>query len=236
MRSLVVMSMFVASLASASWNGYSETRELELAADGISLLDIDAGAGAIEIRGDSNTTNIQVTATIKIPKLDDDDARKMIESSLTLTLEKRRSKASLEAYFDGDFWHSNDSAKVDLEIRVPRGLAIFVDDGSGSLRIEGVASEIGIDDGSGSIVVTGAESVKVDDGSGSIKIYQTSGDVFIEDGSGDITIRGVGGSVTIDDGSGSIDVDDVEHDVIIVDDGSGSMQLSDIRGAVHRDD
>jgi len=73
MRGLIVMSMFVASMASATWNEYSETRELELAADGISLLDIDAGAGAIEIRGDSKTTNIQVTATIKLPKLDDDD-------------------------------------------------------------------------------------------------------------------------------------------------------------------
>ncbi len=234
MRSLIVMAMFVASLASANWKEYSETRELELAIDGISLLDIDAGAGSIEIRSDSDAPRIQVTAIIKVPNSDKDDAKKLIESNLKLTLVKTRSKASLEAYFDRGFWRSGNSASVDLKIQVPHGLAIYVDDGSGSLRIEGVAGAVGIDDGSGSIIVTGAESVKIDDGSGSIKISQVSGDVFVEDGSGDITIREVGGTVTIDDGSGSIKVDDVEHDLIIVDDGSGSVQLSDIRGAIHQ--
>ena len=236
MRSLIVMAMFAASLAGASWDEYTETRELELAVDGIELLDIDAGAGSIEIRGDTNATRIQVKAVIRIPNAEKDDARKMIDSNLRLELVKIRSKASLQAYFDHDSWRSDDSATVDLEIQVPHGLAIFVDDGSGPLKIEGSAGAIGIDDGSGSIDVRDAASVKIDDGSGSIRIVQVSCDVFVEDGSGDITVREVGGTVTIDDGSGGIYVDDVENDLVIVDDGSGSLQLSDIRGAVHRGD
>ena len=51
MRSLIVMAMFTASLSGADWNEYPETRDLELPADGIILLEIDAAAGSIEGTG-----------------------------------------------------------------------------------------------------------------------------------------------------------------------------------------
>lgn len=234
MRSLIVMAMFVATLSNAAWNGYTETRNLEVSADGVELFEIDAGAGDIVVNGDANATDITVTALIRV---DDDevDAREMIAKNLVLKLESTRGKATLDAYFDSDFWHSKNAA-VDLEVQIPQGLAIFVDDGSGPMHIEGLGNEVGIDDGSGSIVVIGAGSVAIDDGSGSIKITGVTGDVLVEDGSGDIKIRDVGGNVTIDDGSGGIDVKNVEQNLEIVDDGSGSVRLADIRGSVHQDD
>ena len=45
MRSFVVIAMFATTLSHAAWNGYTEDRVLELDTDGISRLDIDAGAG-----------------------------------------------------------------------------------------------------------------------------------------------------------------------------------------------
>ena len=235
MRSLVVMAMFASSLTYAAWGGYTETRDLELPVDGVEVLEIDAGAGSILVSGVSDADMIVVNATIRVSD-DDDDARERIADDLVLKLEKKRSKAKLDAYFEQGSWNNSDSAAVDIEVTIPQGLEIFVDDGSGPMSIENVQSVVRVDDGSGSIEISGATSVAVDDGSGSVRIANVSGDVEVEDGSGDIKIRTVGGTVTIDDGSGGIDVRDVEQDLDIIDDGSGSVHIADIRGTVTRDD
>jgi DUF4097 and DUF4098 domain-containing protein YvlB len=235
MRSLVVIAMFASSLTHAAWNGYTETRDLELATDGIDILEIDAGAGGIIVTGAADSSNITVKATIRVDN-DEDDAIKTIEKHLVLKLEKQHDKAILDAYFDKSGWSFRDSPAIDLEVTIPHGLAIFVDDGSGSMQIDDVRSDVSIDDGSGSIEVSGASSVIIDDGSGSVKIVGVTGNVEVEDGSGDIKIESVGGTVTIDDGSGGIDVRDVEQNLDIVDDGSGSVRIADVRGDVYQDD
>jgi DUF4097 and DUF4098 domain-containing protein YvlB len=215
MRSLIVMAMLVASLAHSAWNGYTESRDLEITANGVELLQIDAGAGEIVIRGDAQAANIKVRAVIRVDD-SEADARAMIAKGLVLSLETKRGTAKLQSYFDDHFWRTHD-AVVDLEVRVPQGLALFVDDGSGAIHIEDVFGDVRIDDGSGPINVSHAIDVSIDDGSGSITISSASGDVWIDDGSGDINIRDVEGSVTIDGGSGSV-------------------QLADIRGAIYQSD
>jgi hypothetical protein len=227
--------MFAASLTHAAWNGYTEDRLLELDADGVSRLDIDAGAGSLLVAGASGTNKIQVTATINVPDKDEDDALEIIEKRLRLSLDAADGEARLEAYFDNSAWSWGDSPTVDLDVRVPHGLDLVVDDSSGSLEITDSQSRVEIDDGSGSIRVAGVTSLVIDDGSGSIKVADVAGDVEIEDGSGSITVEKVGGSVTIDDGSGSIDVDDVELDLVIVDDGSGGLDVANVRGDVIND-
>ena len=215
MRSLIVMAMFVATLADAAWNGYTENRDLEITADGVTLLEIDAGAGEIVIRGIAQASNIKVRAVIRVDD-DEADARALIAKGLVLRLETTRGTASLQSYFENHFWRNREAA-VDLEVHIPQGLALFVDDGSGAMRIEDVFGDVRIDDGSGSIDVSHAVNVSIDDGSGSIRISSVSGDVWIDDGSGDIDVRDVEGSVTIDGGSGSV-------------------LLADIRGAIYQDD
>jgi hypothetical protein len=235
MRSFIVIAMFSASLAHAAWNGYTEDRDLELDTDGVSGLEIDAGGGSLVVTGVEDLHTILVTATINVPDEGADDAQEIIEKSLRLSLEKVRDAAHLKAFFEDKSWGWGDSPTVDLDVRVPHGLALNVDDGSGSMKIIDVRSDVTIDDGSGSLAVEGATSVAIDDGSGSVTVVGVSGDVEIEDGSGSITVKRVGGSVTIDDGSGSIDVEDVEHDLIIIDDGSGGLKASNVRGVIDND-
>ena len=235
MRSFIVIAMFATSLAHAAWNGYTEDRTLELDTDGVSRLDIDAGAGSLVVTGAPDSDRIQVTATINVPDKDDADALEIIEKRLRFSLEESDGEARLEGFFDNGAWSWGDSPSVDLDVRVPHGLELFVDDSSGSLEINDVLSKVEIDDGSGSIRVRGVTSLVIDDGSGSIKVEGVAGDVEIEDGSGSITVEKVGGSVTIDDGSGSIDVNDVELDLVIVDDGSGGLDATNIRGDVIND-
>lgn len=225
-------------LASTAWADFEEVRELRLDTRGIDTLKIGAGAGSLEVVGASGTSEITVIAVIEISGSNDDRAREKIESDMTLTLEKDSDTAELNAWFDSSGWNwgSGGSPRISLEVRMPEGLHLDVDDGSGSIEIENVRGDISLEDGSGSLTMKdiGGE-VEIEDGSGSIAVSGVGGDLSINDGSGSITVRGVAGSVTVDDGSGSIDVSDVEEDLIIVDDGSGGLDFSNIGGRIQKD-
>jgi hypothetical protein len=227
--------MFVASLAQAGSKEYTEVRDLTLEAAGLAEFVIDAGAGSLVVTGVDGARDITVTATIVVEDKNEQAAQDLIAKRLDLKLERDGDHATLDSGFNSG-WGWDGNARIDLDVRMPTGLALQVDDGSGSTTITGVKADVLVDDGSGSVRVTSAGSVTVDDGSGSITISGASGDVYVNDGSGSIDIRDVGGSVRIDDGSGSIKVDDVEHDLIIVDDGSGSVTYTNVRGAVELDD
>jgi len=253
MRSILIMAMFTVSLANAAWNEYEEERDLSLGANGINTLEIEAGAGSLEIVGVSGSEEIVVSATIYVPEKDEDKARKEIQSHLVLSLEKDGNNAVLKSYFDEYFVSSGDSPHVQLEVLVPERFGLIIDDGSGSIVVENVSGNIELEDGSGSILMTnvggdeledGSGSilmtnvggdVEIDDGAGSISVEGVRGDLFIGDGSGSIKVREVAGSVTVDDGSGSINVSDVEKDLIIEEEGSGSLNFSNIGGRVEKE-
>lgn len=235
MRGFIVMAMFVASIARADWSEYEEVRDLDLDASGISEFSIIAGAGSMSVTGVDGLGQITVKATIVVPDEDEDDALRIIEKNMTLSLEKKGSQARLKAEFKEGLINWGSSGYIKLEVRVPQGMSVDIDDGSGSIDVIDVAGDVTIDDGSGSIEVRNVANLKIDDGSGSIDVVTASGDVFIEDGSGSISVKHVAGSVTVDDGSGGISVSDVENDLIIVDDGSGSLNHSDIRGSVDQE-
>jgi hypothetical protein len=231
MRGFIVLAMFVVGFAQADGNGFPETRELSLEAVGLSELVIDAGAGSLTVTGVDEATAVTVVAIISVDTRDEAEARESIDRYLELTLERRGDEAILVS----DFAWGAPAATVDLDVSVPVGMALKIDDGSGSTKVSNVRSDVRVEDGSGSISIINAASVNVDDGSGSILIEGATGDVYVNDGSGSIEIRGVGGSVRIDDGSGSIDIHDVERDLIIENEGSGSLTYKDIRGNVERD-
>ena len=236
MRSLLILMMFTASLVHAAGIEYEEVRNLDLSAEGISTLEIEAGAGSLEVIGVSGMDDIVVTAIIQVAEDDDDKARKVIESGIVLSLEKSGDNAVLKSNFEGGFMNFGDSPRVQLEVRVPERLALNIDDGSGSIVVQSVSGNIELEDGSGSILLTNVGGdVEIEDGSGSINVEGVNGNLIIGDGSGSIKVRDVTGSVTVDDGSGSINVSDVEADLIIENDGSGSLNFSNIGGQVETD-
>lgn len=235
MRSFIVMAMFAVSLAQAGWSDYEEVRNLEIDVDGVSQLSIKAGAGSMDVTGVHGLDKISVKAIIIVPNTDDEKARKVIDKKMNFSLQKKGSEARLNAWFDDSVMGLGPDAYIAIDVSVPQGLAVNIDDGSGSIDVIDVAGDVTIDDGSGSIDVDNVANLKIDDGSGSIDVENASGDVSIVDGSGSISIVHVEGSVTIDDGSGSIKVSDVENDLIIVDDGSGGLSISDVRGKVDQE-
>ncbi len=232
MRGLIILGMFTASLAQAAWSDYEEKRELNVDADGVEMLSIKAGAGSMDVRGVEGSDAIVVDARIVVPGADEDDAREIIDKDMVLSLETRGAEGLLNAWFDSGFMGFGSDAHIVLDVSVPTGMTVHIDDGAGSIEVLDTGGDLTIDDGSGSITIENVANVKIDDGSGSIKIDGANGDVSIVDGSGSITVRGVNGSVRVDDGSGSIRVSDVEKDFIVVDDGSGGVTHSNVRGTV----
>ena len=252
MRGVIVMAMFAVSLSHAGSEQYTEVRNLELDASGLSEFFIDAGAGTMVVSGDETSNQIVVVATILVDSDDPEEAAKFIEKRLDLKLTSDDGRAKLKAGFRSGWGRGSDAA-VDLDVRMPAQLDLVIDDGSGPVKINDVAGfvriddgsgaievassgAVDIDDGSGSISLENTGSVKIDDGSGSITIVSAAGDVYVEDGSGPIEIRRVAGSVTVDDGSGDIDIDDVEQDLVIEEEGSGSLRYTNVRGSVQRND
>ncbi|GMR17493.1 MAG: hypothetical protein BMS9Abin32_610 [Gammaproteobacteria bacterium] len=236
MRSMLILAMFAASLGHAAFNEYEEVRDLKLDAAKLGKLSIEAGAGSLEITGVAGLDAIVVTAIIQVPTASPDKAQQVIESGLVLTLQQDGDEAVLKGYFNGGAWGRGDSPSVRLDVRVPARLGLDVDDGSGSIVINGVSGDIQIEDGSGSITMRAVGgSVGIEDGSGSISVTGVGADLRIRDGSGSITVRQVGGSVIVDDGSGSINVSDVERDLIIENAGSGGLNFSAIKGRVEQD-
>ena len=233
LQTLLMMILFAANLVHAAFNGQQEKRELSLDSAGVETIEIEAGAGSLDVTGIPGAGRILVVATIEVPDADADEAREIIEETLVLRLEKAGSRAALDGYFKDSRWSFRESPRVHLDVRVPEKLSLDIEDRSGPVDVRDVTGAIKLDDGSGSIRVAGnGGSLKIEDGSGSIEIERSGGDVTIVDGSGSIVIAGVEGSVTVTDGSGSIDVRDIAGDLVVLDDGSGSFDYSGIAGRV----
>lgn len=231
MRTFASFILLAAGFSTAEAADYEEVRDLSLNAEGITALQIEAGAGSLTVTGVEESSTIAVEAIIRVPDEDPEDAREIIESRLALSLERDGDRAVLESRFEDGSWFSGDSGSIQLEVRVPAALALDIEDGSGSIAVRNVTGDIDVADGSGSIdLVQVGGRVTIDDGSGSISAEQVGGDISITDGSGSLDVSRVEGSVVIEDGSGGITVSGVAGDVEILEAGSGSLSISEVQG------
>lgn len=237
LQTLLMLIMFAANLVHAAWTDYEEERDLSLDAGGVQTLQIEAGAGSLDVTGVAGSTRVVVSALIRVPGADADKARQIITEDLVLSLDRDGRSADLKAFFETGKRLFGDSPSVNLDVKIPEGMSLDIEDGSGAVEIRNVRGEIRLDDGSGSILMTDVGGqLYIKDGSGPIVVEGAGGDLEIVDGSGSITVSRVQGSVKIDDGSGSIDVSDVAGDLVIVEAGSGSVNYSGIAGRVQSDD
>ncbi len=233
-KAVVLAVLSVASLGSLA--AFETTKSLNLPAQGVKRLEIQAGAGSLTVTGREGQGAIEIKAEIVARHVRDEDMDGFLKDRVELTLEKRGEVAVLVSRIRERLrlFSLDEGAVINLTVSVPKDMPLEIDDGSGSIVVEDLAA-VRIDDGSGSIRVGRiAGEVEIDDGSGGIEINDVTGNVSVDDGSGEIIIRGVGGTVTVDDGSGSIDIKDVEKDVRLVRTGSGGVDVSNVKGQVIR--
>lgn len=197
-----------------------EQQELIIDAQDVRRLVALTGAGSLTIQGVQGASDIRLTADV----FADND------SEVELSLVKRGDEAKLVAQIEQQSnWHQGQSPYINVTLTLPADVAIALDDGSGSIDINGMTSDVDIEDGSGSIKVNGANTLAIRDGSGSIKVSNINGAVSIKDGSGSINVDKVNGDIDIDDGSGSMTIEYVMG-VVTIDDGSGSITVNDTKG------
>jgi hypothetical protein len=256
MKKLVFFCLLFIFFMATAFAGQSR-ETLTLAAEGCRSLRIDCGAGDLKVQGDDKLDRIEVHAVLTARGLSESELPEFKKEHVILKLEKAGERAILTARIESSFslqrLFGGVNAYIDLEVRLPRRLALDVEDGSGDIEIrsmdngleledgsgdvhlEGIGGTVEIDDGSGDLDLAGLKGeVKIDDGSGDIELKGAGGDVSIEDGSGQIEVYDVRGSVEIDDGSGDIIIDGVEQDVTIEEAGSGSVEIRNVKGRVRK--
>lgn len=233
MRNAMLIStlLAVAAIPAGADCEHREPRNATVPADGAVRLMVDAEAGSLEIVGVAGLREVRVSGTACASDRD-------LLERIRLETERRDDEIRVRAITpDGDSWGwGRDEARLDLVIEAPPAMLVDVDDGSGSLRVEGVAA-VRIDDGSGEILVRRVGgAVRIDDGSGSIEVEEV-GELDVRDGSGEIVAERIAGDVVVEDGSGSIELVGIGGDVLVREDGSGSMRIEQVAGSVRvRDD
>ena len=247
--------LFLAALVTARTAQSRET--LALPASGCQSLHIDCGAGGLKVQGDERLDRIEVNALLVVRGVSEGELPQFKKEHVTLTLEKQGDRGVLVSRIESgsilDSLFSHLDALIDLEVRVPRGLHLVVDDGSGDTEIRSLDNGLVLDDGSGDITLDGISGevrivdgsgdmflsslkgkLRIEDGSGDIELSDAGDDVYVHDGSGDIAISRVTGSVEIDDGSGGITINGVEKDVTIDEAGSGGLTIRNVKGQVKK--
>ncbi len=199
---------------------HEEILDIDLPASAVERLDIKAGAGSLQVLGDSADGQIHLHGRVCA-------SRKSLLEGVALRHALRDGTQLIETVIpdtDATFWTSN-YLRLDLTVTLPAGLPVSIDDGSGDVQVSGTGA-LRLEDGSGSARIDGVEGgVVVRDGSGDLRISQVNGDVEVKDGSGALFIADIQGRVDIRDGSGSIDVQDVAAEVTIHEAGSGSVAV-----------
>lgn len=224
------MMIFLPAVALAG--NFDETRDLELSAVSIQTLKIQCGSGFLTIIGVKESDRIRATAQIEVKGIQENEIQKYLEKQLLLSLGKQGSNAVLQADIQKSYLRKID-AKINLTVKVPKEVAVTIEDGSGAIMVTNLAGGLQIDDDSGSIdIINMSGKIKIADGSGRIDIEDVRGDIEVQDGSGHIKINLIKGNVSITDGSGSITLQDIDGNVTLTD-GSGSIEIQDVTKNVY---
>ncbi len=210
---------------------FAQTIQLALPAGDIYELRVYCGAGSLYIINAEWQNTIKVFAEIEVEDKIKIDDQEFAEKYLDLRLDRQGSRAILKSDLKRTFLHSVD-ARINLTIEIPKGVDLFIDDGSGPIHIQYVSGHLDIKDDSGRITVEKVVgNVRVADGSGKIILEDIQGNVEVKDGSGDIDVNKVGGDVRVTDSSGKISIQYVNGNVTVTDE-SGEIDINDITGNV----
>jgi hypothetical protein len=226
------------------------TQHLELAISGQKVLQITCAAGFLEVYGVDGTDRINVTASVRINGITQNELAAFLERHVLLTLKQKGRKAFLECALINQNQMTAD-AKIDVAVAIPKHLRLQIVDGSGridvsdlvadliiqddsgSIYIRDIQGNINVEDGSGKINITDIRgNLEIKDGSGSIQVDRVRGDVRLVDGSGPMTLKDIDGNLAIRDGSGGIEIINVTRNVLIKEAGSGTLEIDGVKGKV----
>jgi hypothetical protein len=208
MRTFLIVALALAAGSAQAWDcEYERDIDATLDLSGSERLSVDAAAGDLKISGRPGLDQARARGRVCVSE------EQWLEEARLLTEEGREARIAVDLpEYDGWNFLGNHYAYIDLEIEVPEGIALSVDDSSGDIELDGVGP------------------VAVRDSSGDIEIVGARGDLTLEDSSGDIDLRGIEGNVTVvSDSSGDIYGRDIQGAVRVERDSSGEIRFTDVR-------
>lgn len=248
MKLLALPLLLLSGLATASDCKHEDVRSLTPDLDGVRLVRFEVTSHDLRVDGVAGdaAASMRVRACASDPDYLPQLVTETSRSGDTLLVRIERKGRTSGIFFTPTY------AYMEVEARMPAGLAYEIDLGSGDAQVNGVAS-LAAEVGSGDLEVrgiagavtakVGSGDIEIDDigsldvrsvGSGDLDASRIRGDVEVGSvGSGDVTLDGVGGNVSVGRiGSGDVNVDDVAGDLQVEQLGSGDVDHGRVRGKV----
>jgi Toastrack DUF4097 len=222
----------LAGAAAATECRYSAPRDAQLDAAALRSLLLNLGPTDAHVRGVAGLTKVEVrgTACASNPQWLQDLQLDTSSSGGNAVVTARTDHHGISF---GLFGLSR-YAYMKLSVRVPAGLAVVIDSGSGDVIAQELAS-LDFHSGSGDLQADGiAGALVLQVGSGDVTAQRVGEVTLHSTGSGDVTIDGVRGDVHADyAGSGDLDFSNVGGGVWVGSIGSGDLHLGNIADSVH---
>lgn len=211
---VATLALLVLSAACVAGDGLTSQVSVREDVSGANTIVVEQGNGDMEIVGDQDEDEIQVTlfADSELPE----DALSVSREGSRLVVIQQQSV--------------EDSSR--LLIEVPSSLVADVIDGGGPTHIEGLSGLLYLD-ASGTTAIRNIDGdVEIRDGSGTLTVSDVVGRVHIvEDTSGAIEVSSVSGGLVIDeDSSGPLDIRDIAGTVEIGHTAADTVQVARVGG------
>jgi Putative adhesin len=204
------------------------TFERTLTVDGPVDLDVQTGAGDIQIRAGSGNS-VHVTGRIRVQSWGGGDTpeARVAHIQTAPPVEQTGNTVRLGRVVDNALYRN---VHISYEVVVPLNTKVRAHTGSGDIGIAFSASDVNATTGSGDINVLGSSgSLMAHTGSGDVHAGKVAGPMTAETGSGDVdAVQLSAAPVSIRTGSGNVTLDvasDASFD-LSVHTGSGSIQTS----------
>ena len=229
MNKWLLLSACLIAPGALAWDcAYEEIIEREIDLSGSSQLSIRAAAGELDITGEPGRETAAVRGRVCVS-----EEEWLAESTLEVS-GGENAEIAVGLPDTGSGWSLTGPryARIDLDVSVPAGLPLVVNDSSGDITMNGTGP-VDVKDSSGDLRVEGASGpTRIQDSSGDIELLELGGDVTVVlDSSGDIRGRGIEGSVRVEsDSSGDIRFSDVGGDFVVERDSSGDIVADSVGG------
>jgi hypothetical protein len=227
-KTLCVMACLAAPVVWAGDCDYKHRIETTLDIGSATQLEINAAAGDLKVSAGNTESAVRIEAVVCASREEwASDSRLALNSGETAEISVLPPDSA-----ERTGWGNDDQFSVDLDIRVPAGLAVNISDSSGGMTVEDTG-DLSIRDSSGDIDVRNIRGmVRLEDSSGDIDLQNIEGDVVVEsDSSGNMFGKDIQGSVLVmKDSSGNIWFEQVRDDFVVERDSSGNIVAEHVGG------
>jgi len=230
---LLPMTLLTLTLGASSFALAAEgTFERTLRVNGPVNLQIETGAGSIEVRPGSSS-EVRVTGHIRtnwglFGSQAAPDAIRRLEENPPI---QQSGNDIRIGHIDDPELRRNIS--ISYQVLAPPNTQLHSSTGSGSQEISGLAGPIDITSGSGSLRISDIGSgVRARSGSGGIAIDGSKGSVFARAGSGSIHATNVAGGFDGETGSGQLTLEQSAPGSVKAETGSGGLELRNVHGSL----